>query len=72
MLEAIKQDPSRGFFCVDWDLDDGYELWGDENDDNFIKLDIILMPCNSISDNFGIMEGENGQIRPECVTSLKE
>ena len=34
-LDEIKQDPDRGFYCIDWSNNDPYILWGDENDDSF-------------------------------------
>ena len=71
-LEAIKQDPDRGFFCIDWSNDRPYTLYGDENDDSYRNLEVLLLPCNSIHDDFGIMQGELGEIRPDCVTSLEE
>ena len=57
---------------MDWTSDDPYTLWGGENDDSFQLFEAILMPCNSIHDDFGIMEGDLGETRTDCVTSLEE
>ena len=35
MLEDIKKDPERGFFCIDEDEDLSLELYGRENYENY-------------------------------------
>ena len=33
-------------FCLDWKDDDPFELLGALRDDDFIRFDIVLNPCN--------------------------
>ena len=45
-LQNIKDDPDRGMFCLDWKDSDPFELLGALRDDDFIRFDIVLNPCN--------------------------
>ena len=44
----MRSDPERGLFCIDWDDDDPIEIYGDEIDMNYSRLEILLTPCNYI------------------------
>ena len=39
ILEEIKADPDRGFYCLDWDESEPFEIYGNENDDNYQRLE---------------------------------
>ena len=45
-LEEIRNDPERGFYCPDWNAEDDYEIYGQEIDDDYKRLEVIFMPCN--------------------------
>ena len=46
-FEFIKDDPERGFLCLDWDDSDPIELLGFGWADEYSKiLEINLLPCN--------------------------
>ena len=72
MLREIQTDPERGFYCLDWDKNEPFEIFGDENQDNYRRLELNFMPCNSIGTDLGIMQGELGVVNSECETSLEK
>ena len=45
-LKEIRNDPERGFYCPDWNAEDDYEIYGQEIDDDYKRLEVIFMPCN--------------------------
>ena len=34
VLQTIRDDPERGFFCLDWEESNPFEVYGGENQDN--------------------------------------
>ena len=68
MLQAIKEDPERGMFCIDWDDDEPYEIQGYEFEDTYTHLDIVMTPCNYIHTKFGY---EGDSVNNECIGDLK-
>ena len=47
LLEAIKADPARGMFCLDWNSEDGpIEITGGHTDDDYTRFEVTLHPCN--------------------------
>ena len=40
-LQAIRKDPERGMFCLDWN-DDPIALIGDSYDDDYTRLEILF------------------------------
>ena len=47
MLEAIKENPKRGLYCLDWQRDgDILESWGAENWDEYQRVEFVVFPCN--------------------------
>ena len=48
----------NAFYCIDWDDDNPYLIYGQEDDPEYARLDFKLGPCNEISDN--------PQIHPNC------
>ena len=70
MLEAITDSEMRGLFCPDWDvLDNEMEIWSIEDDDDYQRIDIVLLPCNYLHFEFG---DTGDTIAPECIADLKE
>ena len=72
LLDEIKRNPDRGFFCLNWNGEAPYKLWGGENNDDYQRFEVNFLPCNSISDDLGIMKGELGVVSPDCETDLEE
>ena len=56
---------SGGFYCIDWNSEDPYLLFGDMSilDDAHQNLNVELVPCNWV--------GESGEetIMPQCNTN---
>lgn len=72
-LNEIKSDPERGFFCLNWtDTNEPFVIYGTENDDNYQRFELVLMPCNSVSSDVGPLQGDLAEISPECHESLDE
>ena len=54
MIESIKQSEKRGLFCLDYDsIGDLSEIWGIEDDENYQRMELILLPCNYVHAEFG-------------------
>ena len=68
----MKQDPKRGLMCLDEDDSAELKLYGRESYDDYQRLELIMMPCNSINTDIGIMEGEKGVVGSECETSMEK
>ena len=54
--------------CLDWDDDEPIELIGVENDNDYTRLEVVLVPCNYIHTQLGY---EGDSIHPECITDLE-
>ena len=46
-VEDIKKSSDRGFLCLDWE-NLNLEIYGSENEQNYQRLEVLIMPCNSI------------------------
>ena len=56
--------------CIDWDdEDEPIEIMGDEAEDNYIRFEAVLTPCNYVHRDLGY---DQDFIHPECVTGKKE
>ena len=55
-------------FCIDWDKAD-INLYGNENNENYQRLEIALVPCNYIHTKWGY---QNDSIAEECIADLEE
>ena len=62
---AIRDDPKRGFFCLDWTAD--YEIYGNERNDQYQRVEVVLNPCNYLHTEFGY---EEDSIDPECIANF--
>ena len=73
MLREIREDPDRGFFCLDWDADEPFEIYGSEMEDNYQRIEALLAPCNSINTELGV-EGLTGydSVDQDCNPSLTD
>ena len=58
--------------CLDEDDNVDLKLYGRENYDDYQRLELLLMPCNSIKTESGFMEGEKGVVGSECETDQKK
>ena len=68
MLKSIKEDPDRGLFCIDWDDDNPFEITGYEFDDNYTRLEIVLVPCNYIHT---MLDYKDDSVSSECIGDLE-
>ena len=66
----MKESETRGLFCVDFEqLDEELAIWSIEDDDNYQRIEIILLPCNYVHAEFGHTDDF---VRPECIRDLEE
>ena len=69
-LQSLKTDPLRGMFCIDWNDEElPIKILGDESEDNYLRLEALLLPCNYIHTEFGYNEDT---VHPECVPDLED
>ena len=52
-MNTIRGDPERGFLCPEWNDDEPLNLIGDENDDDYTRLEVVLLPCNYVHTMLG-------------------
>ena len=56
--------------CIDWnDAEQPIKIKGEEEFDNYQRLEAVLVPCNYVHSNF---VGYDDSIHQECVPSLEE
>ena len=53
--------------CLDWNDDDPFEFVGQFTDDDYTKLEVLLVPCNylHIENNYS-----GDSIHSECIADL--
>ena len=66
-FEIINNDPKRGFYCIDWDDDKPFEIYGQTSGLNYQRLEAILVPCNYVHKEFGEV---GDYVREECKSDL--
>ena len=66
---AIKNDPDRGMYCLDKDELEGIEIYGDEKNQNYARLEVFLLPCNYNHTEVGFT---GDVIHPECIRNLTQ
>lgn len=64
-IAEIKKNPKRGMYCLD--LDEEISLFGNERNDNYASLEIVLVPCNYVHSHLGY---EGDSIHPECIADI--
>ena len=67
-LKSIKEDPERGFLCLDWNDEKPFEIGGRETDINYTRLDIVMSPCNYLHT---MLEYKDDTVSPDCITDLE-
>ena len=72
MLESIKNDPQRNFFCVDDEEVAKNAIFGQQQLDNYQRFELLVLPCHSTHTDTGQIEGTKGQISEECVANLEQ
>ena len=66
----MKKSEARGLFCPDWQqLDDELAIWSIEDDDNYQRLELVLLPCNYVHAEFGPTDD---YVRPGCIGDLDQ
>ena len=63
----MRDDPERGLNCIDFDKDAEHVIFGDNKDDSFYRLEVILTPCNYLHTDHNYT---GDSINPECVPDL--
>ena len=54
--------------CLEWNDEDPLEIKGNELDDDYTRLEVVLLPCNYVH----TMLGHTGDsIHPDCVPDLQ-
>ena len=49
LMRDIREDPDRGFICLDWNDEDPFKIFGDiENSSEMMVMEAILAPCNYV------------------------
>ena len=54
-------------FCLDWSKD--LEVYGNELNDEYQRLEIVMVPCNYIHTQFGY---EGDSISENCIDNLEK
>ena len=67
LLNAVRSNPDRGFLCIDWTDDNPVEFVGESNDNDYTRLDVMIVPCNYIHIEMGY---EGDSVYPECEGDL--
>ena len=69
-MKEIRDDPKRGFLCIDWnDEDEPYEIMGNGNDANYTRFEVIFAPCNYRHTMLGY---QDKPMHPDCNKDLEE
>ena len=69
-LASIKSDPNRDFYCLDWDIEDPYEIYGNVADDSYQRVEMLLLPCNVVMS--GVGTSPKWEVNENCEGSLEE
>ena len=51
--------------CIDWDDEDPYLLYGKDKDVNHLYIDVAIVPCNYIHDEFD--KDTTWTVPAECI-----
>ena len=65
----VKDNPDRGMYCLDTDEMEGLEIYGDEKNQQYSRLEVVLLPCNYLHVHLGYTEDV---IHPECIANLEQ
>lgn len=63
-FEDIKTNAKRGMYCMDMKPEEKMEIFGNENNREYQRIEVIITPCNYINTEFGY---KGDFIDPECV-----
>ena len=68
-MDELKKDKLRGLNCIDWQTgEDDYEIYGEEHNPEYQRLEVVLLPCNYIHQQWGY---EGDSVSPECIADLE-
>lgn len=68
-FSVIKKDPKRAMYCID-DADlDAISIYGNERNENYSRLEVILVPCNYVHSYMGY---EGDSVHPECIADREK
>ena len=54
--------------CVEWTDENPFEIFGYEHEDEYSRLEVVLLPCNYLHTQLGY---EDDSIHPECIGDLE-
>mgnify|MGYP001626803454 CR=1 FL=1 len=66
-MKDIKENPDRGMYCLDEAEMEGKEIYGNENNENYGILSLLLFPCNYVHTEYGYTEDT---VHPDCIANL--
>ena len=68
-LKGLKENPERGMFCIDWDDNLPYEVYGSELTNDYSRLDIAMVPCNYLHT---MLDYKGDSVSSECIGDLEQ
>ena len=57
-------------FCLDWQENEDFVIYGREVDNNYQRLEVLMLPCNYKHAEFA--DSEEDTINEECVADLEK
>ena len=54
-------------FCID--ADEHIRIYGNENNNNYQRIEILLTPCNYLHTHLGY---EGDSVHPDCIADLDQ
>ena len=54
-------------FCID--ADETIRIYGNENNNNYQRIEILLTPCNYLHTHLGY---EGDSVHPDCIADLDQ
>ena len=65
VVKMLRTDPKRGLYCID--IEKNINIYGNERNMNYQRLEIIFTPCNYLHRYLGY---KHDRVHPECVANL--
>ena len=66
----MKSDPERGFYCLDWEEENPFVIYGSETDGNYQRVELFLLPCSMVGSDLNQVEREPNS--PNCNPNLED
>lgn len=65
--KEINSSPKRGFMCIDFEEGENLKIYGNERNDEYQRIEIVLVPCNYLHSHLGY---RLDRIHEDCVADL--